>query len=251
MGRIAYEILGMRRCVSSRSNFERDLQRLCTVEKVMISILYLLPMLAPSIARSIDASYNFIFPLSMGSSAFAFMPISTRIARRFFDQDKVKIVTLHSLLTTAYILVVFAFSLRASEVFYSMEFCEASGPSGECMYRMTILVSHLFYESGRLVSRSKGLYRAFAVISQLVGVSLMGVLAGACKMGLISHSLFQQLFFCCGVSSIVVLLVLDSYPSMITVEKDLDTLPLVAAVGNLLVGILGIGMILPSCSLEQ
>ncbi|ADM11547.1 uncharacterized protein Eint_051000 [Encephalitozoon intestinalis ATCC 50506] len=248
---IAYEVLGVKRCARSGAEFERDLKKFSIAEKIMILIFYLLPILIPSTAKSIDTLTNLVFPLSMGLSTFSFMPIATRAARRFFDSDVVRIVTLHSLIVTIYILMVFASSLRVSNIFYSDNFLESSGSSGEMAYRMVILISYLFYESGRLINRSKGLCKRFVVVSQLAGALLTGVSAVVCRMGLIPDSLLHQLFFCCGVVSIIMSLALDSFPSMITLKKDLDILPLIGAGGCLFNAFLGTYMILPSLPLNQ
>lgn len=248
---IVYEAAGMKRCARTGADFDRDLRRFSMLEKAVVSVAYLLPIIIPSVAKSIDSSYNLFFPLSIGLSASSFMPISARMARRFFDQDTVRIVTLHSFVVTVYMAIVFIYSLRMSNVCYSNGFLESDGSDGEMMYRMLILASYLFYDSGRLINRSVGLHRTFVVMSHLIGVFLIGMMAIAYGIGLASHSLFTQLFFCHGISSMMISLAFDNFPSIITLKKDLDILPVVASVGNLLAVILGVEIILPRDSLNK
>ncbi|AFN83030.1 hypothetical protein EROM_050990 [Encephalitozoon romaleae SJ-2008] len=248
---IVYEAVGMKRCARTGADFDRDLRRFSMLEKAVISMAYLLPIIIPSVAKSIDASYNLFLPLSMGLSASSFMPISARIARRFFDQDTVRIVTLHSSMVTIYVAIVFIYSLRMSAICYSNGFLESDISDGEMMYRMLILASYLFYDSGRLINRSVGLYRTFVVMSHLIGIFLISLLAIAYETGFASHSLLMQVFFCHSISSMVVSLAFDNFPSIITLKKDLDILPVVVSVGNLLTVILGVEIIFPRYNLNK
>ncbi|AFM98315.1 hypothetical protein EHEL_051060 [Encephalitozoon hellem ATCC 50504] len=248
---IVYEAVGMRRCARTGADFDKDLRRFSILEKVVVLIVYILPIAAPSAAKFVDASYNLFFPLSMGLSVSSFMPISARVAKRFFDQDTVRIITPHSLIVAAYTAVVFVFSLRMSSICYSNGFLEPSGPHGETMYRMLILTSYMFYESGRLINRSMGLYKMSVVISQLISAFLIILMAMACEMGLASHSHLIQLFFTHGVSSIVMSLAFDSFPSMVALKKNLDVFPILVAAGYLVAAILCVEIVLPRYNINK
>lgn len=244
MSLVPYEVLGGKPNAPSHDSFANSLRLMCSIERAALIILYLVPVAFPALARSIDMDYNLVFPVAMGFAVLSFVPVSTRVARRFFDQDPVAILTPHSSMIALHTVATFVSSLRASGPYLGPRFRNWKGPEGEAAYRMLMLISYLFHESGRLINYSRALYTRYLAASQLVAAVLMTMSVAAYKIGLIPHPLLQRMFVSCGVLSLVTSLV-DGYPSLVTVEKGLDILPLAAAGVSLLAAILGIEALLP------